>query len=56
MKCREPVSIALGVFALFYFAEWAINKAKPEQCWIATEISETEVSYKWEDCKEIKSD
>lgn len=50
MKLREPVTIALGIFALAYFIEWAVDKTSPEQCWITTEVAEGVQSSKWEDC------
>ena len=50
MKCREVVTIALGVFAMFYFVEWAIEKASPEQCWITEEVETGVQSSYWADC------
>jgi hypothetical protein len=52
MKCREAVTIALGVFALFYFVEWAVDKASPEQCWITETVEDGVQSSYWADCPE----
>lgn len=53
MKVREPVTIAMGVFALFYFAEWVINKVdpEPEQCWFTEVVNDKgTTSSEWKDC------
>jgi len=50
MICRELVTIALGVFAMFYFVEWAIEKASPEQCWMTEEVEPGVQSSYWADC------
>lgn len=52
------LTIALVVFAAFYFGEWVVEKINPEpkQCWYEYKKSDTETMYQWEDCKPGDSD
>jgi hypothetical protein len=49
----SKLTIALVVFAAFYFGEWTYNKINPEpkQCWYEYKKSDSEIIGKWEDCK-----